>query len=279
MARGTSIHIGVNDPSTEEQPLRLSEDYAWKMAGLAHQAGYAASHVLRGPAATRSAVHDALSAAARALEPGQTLLVTFSGHGSRVPDANCDERDRLDETWCLHDANLIDDELVEIWRLAATGSRVLVVSESCFGGGMVRNDEVVAACPSPPAGRPVYRSGRVMRGVPQYAPPSPSCISREPADDDGIRACVLVLSAADEAQKAREGLYLRHLLELWDGGAFRGSFCALHSRLCERVRHDNALQEPQIRMLGTADPQFPLDSAFHLGRPVTRGWTEPRIAV
>ena len=269
MPRGTSIHIGVNQPATEEQPLSLSEDNAWMMAGLAHQAGYAASHLLRGGAATVGAVRDILSAAARALEPRQTLLVTFSGHGSRVPDANGDERDKWDETWCLHDADLVDDQLTEIWRLAAAGSRVLVVSESCFGGGVGRYGDDVAA--SPPPERPVYRSAGVIRGVPQYAQPASSCISREPADDDGIRACVLVMAAAGEGQKAREGLYLRHLLELWDGGGFRDSFCALHSRLCERVRHDNSAQEPQILMLGTADPDFPLERAFHLDRPVTRG--------
>jgi hypothetical protein len=273
MARGTSIHIGVNHPaSTGECPLSLSEENAWKMAGLAHQAGYEASHVLRGAAATRGAVHDVLAAAARALKPGQTLLVSFSGHGSRVPDADGDERDCWDETWCLHDADLVDDELTAIWRLASAGTRVLVVSESCFGGGMGRyGNDVLAAYPTPPSAGPVYRSAAPMRGVKQFAQPGGSCISREPSHDDGIQATVLVMAASAEAQKAREGVYLRHLLELWSGGAFSDSFCALHGRLCERVRHDNPAQEPQIQMLGTPDSRFPLERAFHLDRPVMRG--------
>ncbi|MEW5925936.1 MAG: caspase family protein [Gemmatimonadota bacterium] len=278
MARGTSIHIGVNDPASPgECVLTLSEDSAWKMAELAYQAGYGAIHVLRGADATRSAVAGLLSAAARALEPRQTLFVSFSGHGSRVPDADGDERDGWDETWCLHDADLVDDELREIWRLAAPGTRVLLVTESCFGGGMGRyGDDVLAGYPGPPPApdRPVYRSaGPVMRGVKQYAQPvSPSsCISRVPSHDDGIRASVLMMACAAEGQKAREGLYIRHLLALWEGGAFRDSFCALHSRLCERVRHDNPGQEPQIMMVGTPDPDFPLERAFHLDRPVMRG--------
>ncbi|HEX8433016.1 MAG TPA: caspase family protein, partial [Longimicrobium sp.] len=245
---------------------------AWKMAELAHQAGYEASHVLRGPAATRDAVHDTIAAAARGLEPRQTLLVTFSGHGSRVPDADGDERDGWDETWCLHDADLVDDELAAIWRLAAAGTRVLVVSESCFGGGMGRyGDDVLAAYPRPAPDPPVYRSGGSWRGVQQYAQPMSSCISRVPSHDDGIRASVLVMAASAEGQKAREGLYIRHMLDLWNGGNFRDSFCALHWALRERVRHDNPAQEPQIQMLGTADPDFPLERAFHLARPVMRG--------
>ncbi|MBV9775113.1 MAG: caspase family protein [Gemmatimonadetes bacterium] len=275
MARGSSIHIGVNHPaSNSECPLSRSEESAWKVAGLAYQAGYGAIHVLRGADATRQAVGGLLAATVRALEPGHTLFVSYSGHGSQVPDMDGDERDRRDETWCLHDAELIDDELVEIWRLAAPGTRVLVVSESCFGGGMGRHgDEVLAAYPGlPPApDRPVYRSaGPVMRGVQQFAQPG-SCTLRVPSHDDGIRTSVLMMAAAGEGQKAQEGLYLHHLLNLWDGGAFRDSFWALHKHLCERVQNDNPQQEPQIMMLGTPDPEFPLEMAFHLDRPVMRG--------
>ncbi len=276
MARGTSIHIGVNHPaSTRECRLSQSEENAWKMASLAYQAGYGAIHLLRGAEATREAVAGLLTAATQALRPGHTLFVSFSGHGSQVPDADGDERDGWDETWCLHDADLVDDELAAIWRLAAPGTRVLLVTESCFGGGMGRyGDDVLARYPtlSSPPDRPVYRSaGPVMRGVKQFAQPMSSCIARAPSHDDGIRASVLMMAAAAEGQKAREGLYLRHLLDLWKGGGFRDSFCALHWSLCERVRHDNPQQEPQIAMLGTPDPGFPLEMAFHLDRPVMRG--------
>ncbi|HEX8694423.1 MAG TPA: caspase family protein [Longimicrobium sp.] len=269
MARGTSIHIGVNHPaSTSECRLSLSEANAWKMAELAYQAGYGAIHVLRGADATRDAVRELLTAAAEALEPRQTLFVSFSGHGSHVPDADGDEWDGRDETWCLHDADLVDDELAEIWRRAAAGTRVLVVSESCFGGGMRRyGDDVLAGYPdlSPAFDPPVYRSAeRVARGVRPFVQPGSSCILRVPSHDDGIRASVLMMAGAAESRKAQEGLYMRHLLELWEGGAFRDSFFALHRRLCERVRHDNPGQEPQIAMLGTPDPHFPLEVAFHL---------------
>ncbi|HEX8358922.1 MAG TPA: caspase family protein [Longimicrobium sp.] len=275
MARGTSIHIGVNRPaSTRECALAQSEANAWKMAELAYQAGYGAIHVLRGADATRGATLRLLGDAVRALEPRHTLFVTFNGHGSHVPDADGDERDRWDETWCLHDADLIDDELVETWRQAAPGTRVVVVTESCFSGGMGRDGDEVEAYPRGyrAAYRPVYRSaGPMMRGVKQFAQPASSCISRVPLHDDGIRASVLVMTASAEESRAREGLYIRHLLDLWGGGTFRGSFCELHEELRDRVRHENQEQEPQILMLGTPDPEFPLETAFHLERPVTRG--------
>ncbi|HEX8271787.1 MAG TPA: caspase family protein [Longimicrobiaceae bacterium] len=280
MARGTSIHIGVNRPdSPGECTLSLSEASAWRMAELAHQAGYGAIHLLRGAAATRRAVIDLISAATEALEPGHTLFVSYSGHGSHVPDADGDEGDEpdgWDETWCLHDADLVDDELVEIWRTAAAGTRVLLLTESCFGAGMGRDfDDLLTGCfcTRPGAGRPVaYRSADPgTRGVKQYTPTTSSCISRAPSHDYGIRASVLLMAAAAEERTAREGVYTRSLLQLWNGGNFGGSFCDLHRALCERVRAENPSQEPQIMMLGTPDPEFPLQRAFHLGTPVTRG--------
>lgn len=277
MARGIAIHIGVNRPESNRQcRLKLSEGNAWRMAELSLQAGYSSIHLLRGADATRDAVRGLLADATKSLKPRDTLFVSFSGHGSQARDENLDERDGWDETWCLQDGDLVDDEVAEIWRLAEGGTRVLVVSESCFGGGMGRlSYEVPAPFPGPPFApeRTAYRSdGPVMRGVPQYAESMPSsCISRVPAHNDRIKASVLLMAGAAEGQTGREGLYIRHLLELWKGGAFRESFCALHRELCIRVRHDNPAQEPQIMMVGTSDSEFPLEMAFHLDRAVMRG--------
>jgi hypothetical protein len=274
MHRGISIHIGVNHPAGPHHPLSKSEDTAWKLAELSFQAGYRTIHVLCGPQATREAVGTLLAGTARALRPGHTLFVSFSGHGSRVPDENGDERDGWDETWCLHDTHLVDDELVEYWRLLARGSRALVVADCCYAGGTVREGERPLtwhgiqpftgwdATVYPPA------CGGAWRGVSQtVVPPG----IRVPDQDDGIQASVLLLAATGEEQRAREGLYMRHLLEVWEGGAFRGSFYELHDKVSYRVRCDTHDQDPQILMLGAADPDFPLEVAFHLDQPVMRG--------
>jgi hypothetical protein len=277
MERGISIHVGVNHAATmRAYPLSLSEDTAWKMAELAFQAGYRAIHLLCGPEATREAVGAQLAGAARALRPGQTLFVSFSGHGSRVPDSDGDEWDHWDETWCLHDADLVDDELAACWRLLPAGARVLVVAESCFGAGSGRHGkqamarhEAREAAPDPP----VYRSAGPgpWRSVKQAAPPSSPCIERAPEHDDGIRASLLMLAGAREDRHAREGVYARHLLEVWSGGRFGGSFCDLHREVCRRVWCDGQEQDPRILMLGAPDLAFPLQTAFNLDRPVMRG--------
>jgi hypothetical protein len=302
-------------------PLRLGENFAWGMASLAEQAGYESILVLRGEEATRRAVHDALTAAAGTMAGGDVLLVSFSGHGCREEDHNGDEGQGWDETWCLYDGEIVDDQLAGYWRLFEPGVRIVIVADGCHAGGSVRGDDSVAydTSPSRPLGGrgTVYRGsdaapspsrlmggrGTVHRGS-DVAPPSSrlmggrgtvhrgsggrsagaadysgsggrsagavdysgSCIGVPPHDTDGIHASVLLLAAAGEDQKAQDGLFTRHLLELWNDGAFTGTFCELYWQVRDRVMTERHSQEPQILMLGSPDLGFPLEPAFHLGR-------------
>ena len=172
----------------------------------------------------------------------------------------------------------MDDELAEFWRLLAPGTRALVVADSCFSGGSVRKGDAPMAWhgarPYGAAAHPVYRSahGGAWRGVAQFKMPAASFA---PAHDEGIAASVLLLASTGEQQHAKEGVYVGHLLDVRAGGAFRGSFRELHERVSRLVKGETHDQDPQILMVGTADPGFPLETAFHLDRPVMRGGGRP----
>lgn len=272
MPRAVSIHIGVNEPRDHHVLLRHSEDGAWGMAGLASRAGYDSILVLRGPAATRAAVHDALAGAAGTLSRGDTLLVSFSGHGGQEMDRDADERHGSDESWCLYDGSLLDDRLAGYWRLFDPGVRIVVVSESCYSGGMGRTSNELAAYAAGEATPRVMRGSRRMRsGLRDLAAAAAaevvaSCIAEPPRDCFEIRASVLMLTASTEQQPAQEGLFTRCLLEVWAGGDFGGSYCRLHEEVKRRVMGTRSDQEPQILMLGAPDPEFPLEPAFRLDR-------------
>jgi hypothetical protein len=66
------------------------------------------------------------------------FLLTYSGHGGQVPDTNGDEPDRKDETWVLYDGELVDDELHELYTQFKSGTRVVVLSDSCHSGTVTR---------------------------------------------------------------------------------------------------------------------------------------------
>ncbi len=238
MSRAVSIHIGVNRPRGRHagHPLQYAEGSAWRMAELANQAGFGSILLLRGREATAQALHEALSGAAQALQSGDLLLLSFSGHGSQACDPNRDEGFGWDEMWCLADEDVLDDKMAGYWRLFDAGVRIVVVSESCYGGGMARDDDAPAA-PPPGYRAPVMRDGgrggwgrwggaRGSRAEPEVEEAAP-CIASAPADDLGIRASLLLISASSEDQTARDGLFTRYLLDVWNDGTFRGSYCDL----------------------------------------------------
>jgi hypothetical protein len=62
----------------------------------------------------------------------------YSGHGNQVPDLDGEEPDKLDETWCLYDGQMIDDELYRMYGALAEGVRVLILSDSCHSGTVAK---------------------------------------------------------------------------------------------------------------------------------------------
>lgn len=88
--------------------------------------------------ATAEAVIGAIAGTAHSLRSGDMLLLTYSGHGSQVPDKNSDESDGQDETWCLYDRMLVDDELNALWSQFKSGVRICMLSDSCHSDTVAR---------------------------------------------------------------------------------------------------------------------------------------------
>ena len=129
-ARGYSLHVGLNlvDPASYEGwdgELTACEFDAEDMANLSASVGYEAK-VLKTTEATREAVIGEIKAAAARMNPGDIFFLTYSGHGSQVPDFSGDERlerpeDAVDETLCLYDGQVVDDELYALWAAFPEG--------------------------------------------------------------------------------------------------------------------------------------------------------------
>jgi uncharacterized caspase-like protein len=91
------------------------------------------SVVLTDLQATRGAIANALERMSRRLQPGDTLVFFFSGHGSREGDANRDESDGQDETIVLADGEMSDDQLAQL--LGSAQHRSFVALDTCYSGG------------------------------------------------------------------------------------------------------------------------------------------------
>jgi hypothetical protein len=129
-----SLHIGLNavDPAAYggwSGDLMACEFDANDMTAIAKAQGMKPTTLLT-KQATRAKVVAAVRAAAKTLASGDLFFVSYSGHGGQVPDVTGDEPDKKDETWCLYDGEVIDDEVyLELSRFAE-GVRVLVLSDA-----------------------------------------------------------------------------------------------------------------------------------------------------
>src|SRR5262245_53968609 len=131
-AKGASLHIGLNAVSGAayggwDGPLAACEFDANDMAAIAKSKRMKSTTLLT-KKATRSSVLSGIRDAAKALTAGDFFFLTYSGHGGQVPDVTGDEADKQDETWCLYDGQLIDDELYFELSRFKSGVRILVLS-------------------------------------------------------------------------------------------------------------------------------------------------------
>jgi hypothetical protein len=99
-------------------------------------------HNLTDAGATGGAMTALMREMISTLRRGQTGVITYSGHGTWVPDRDGDEADGRDEAICpvdLWDNGVItDDQLFELFTARAYGSRLIFISDSCHSGSVNR---------------------------------------------------------------------------------------------------------------------------------------------
>lgn len=158
MGQSLSLHLGLNGVDAAQYngwPGTLSGcvNDANAMYSIASAQGFTPTQLLN-VAATADAILTEIGKAAHALHSGDTFLLTYSGHGGRVPDPTGESPDGLDDTWVAYDRQLLGHELYNLWSQFAPGVRIEVYSDSCHSGTVIR-DLVLGRSPvfgSPGAG-------------------------------------------------------------------------------------------------------------------------------
>lgn len=290
--RAMSLNIGLNlvDPKHYagwSGPLAACEFDANDMAAIAKGRDMSTTLLLT-KSATRKAVLAALRSAASKLKRGDYFFLSYSGHGGQVPDSSSapDEADKQDETWCLYDGQLIDDELyAELGRFAA-GVRILVLSDSCHSGTVTR----APPAPPPPGMRSklmppevalrVYEQHQafydgLQNDVAQAAREEP--VERAPSDPDAalaalaalsaptlqsgrvtalakkFRAAAILISGCQDNQVSLDGdhngAFTARLRQVWNNGKFAGNHAQFHATIKAGMP---ASQTPNLFLLGDA---------------------------
>ena len=74
-------------------------------------------------------------------QPGDTVFISFSGHGAQYPvDDQPEEEDGLEEVLVLYDTMVTDDFIGELNKLLVdTGRNTVFVMDSCYSGGISKD--------------------------------------------------------------------------------------------------------------------------------------------
>jgi len=201
-----------------------AESDALTFAGIARQNGFDPPVLLLAEEATRAAVRARIDELAAVSEPGDIVLITFSGHGGRtrlrdrpVP------RDPVG-LWQLYDGSLNDEQLKSDLGRFRAGVRLLVVSDNCSGG------------------IPSLRASYLT---------------------ESLCASVLVITSCREDQYADgaglPGHFAAVLERTWSSGGFTGAYSQFHEALC-RAMPD--YQKPDYYRVGPPNAAFEAQRPF-----------------
>ena len=278
-ARGLSLHIGLNSVNPGHYggwsgELAACEFDAKDMAALAGGRGMKAS-VLLTKDGTRAKVLAALRAASKSLVKGDFFFLSFSGHGGQVPDVSGEEADKLDETWCLYDGQLIDDELYMELGKFVTGVRILVLSDSCHSGTVVRAGPPALGIIAPELRSKMMPPSVAMRTYeahkafydklqddvakaeggtvvdPDDALAGVAVSTRLTKIAKRFKARAILISGCQDNQSSYDGqhngAFTGRLLTVWNRGNFDGNYATFHAHIKSGMP---AIQTPNLFTMG-----------------------------
>jgi len=273
MAKGIALTIGLNavDPKHYagwSGELTACEADAKDMANIAKSKKFQVETLLT-KEATRAKVKGMISKVAKDLKSGDIFMLSYSGHGGQLPDLNNEELDERDETWCLFDGQLVDDEINSMFAEFSKGVRILIFSDSCHSGTVSkaldsygRPNPLTASSGAPLRQKCMPREylGAVYRENQAFY----DKILKKPAvNEEDIKASALLISGCQDNQYSmdgeRNGLFTSQLLAVWKDGKYSRSYKTFHKDIVRRMPRE---QTPNYYPTGVRNYKFESQKPF-----------------
>lgn len=275
MPKGIALTIGLNsvDPGHYDGwsgPLNACEADAKDMAHIAELCSFETNTLLT-TAATREAVITNFHGTAAQLVDGDIFMLCYSGHGGKLPDWNNDEPDKMDETWCLYDGELVDDEIYHLLGGFKEGVRIIAFSDSCHSGTVLK-----LACYASSIDYGVIAKEAVYRNMPREVALRTYRKNKEFYDPilknqtlkdaiTRVKASAILISGCQDNQYSMDGdfngLFTATLLRVWNEGKFKGDYRYFHKTILENMPPD---QSPNFFRVGSLNPAFERQRPFSI---------------
>lgn len=253
-----SLHIGINNyPGTDSDLSGCVNDANdWREAMVAKR--FEAVSLIDGNA-TKSNMHEAISKIVGDTGQKDIAVITFSGHGTWVPDEDGDELDWRDEALCPHDIDqgnlLTDDELYDIFSDRRRGARIIMISDSCHSGSVSRARSIMPGAENDP-----WNFQKIRYLAPELCLKGDETLLRRARQVENtkargkIRAASVLLSGCKDDEYSYDAWFngkangaftyvaLHALKSLPDDATYRD----WHRKIRENLPHVNYPQTPQL---------------------------------
>lgn len=277
MAKGISLHLGLNavDPRHYEGwsgELNACEEDARDMQAIATFRHFDKTTKLLTKDATRKNLEENLKKITAELTTGDLFLLTYSGHGGQIPDRNEDEADGLDETWCLYDGEWIDDETYAALGKIPTGAHVIILSDSCHSGTVIKEayhrDRLTQAAAGTTARFRCMPSEAMLRTYRAHKEFYDTLQQKKDKDARlKIKANCVLISGCQDNQLSQDGnyngLFTGTLLRVWANGRYEQGLRSFHRAIVRRMPPD---QTPNFYRIGPADMEYETRPPFTIPR-------------
>lgn len=224
---------------------------------IAEGEGYE-TEILLTTEATRDNVIKSIKNAAKELKSGDIFFIYYSGHGGQIDDLNADEEDEKDETWCLYDGQLIDDELYTLFGKFEKGVRIIALSDSCHSGTVIK-----AANTAQTKFMPANVAEATYKANKGFYDAIMKLIFGKP--EEKIKASVKLISACQDNQSASVGpvnsVFTKALFDTWDEGNFEGNYSEFHEEIKDA---SPSSQTPNLMEVGLQDAIFNRQKPFEI---------------
>ena len=257
--RRVALCIGIDDYPREDARLHGCVNDAKAWARTLARLGFDARTLLN-EQATREGIVSSVTRMLQATQPGDTMVLQYAGHGTRLPDVDGDEDDAEDEAMCAYDFDdgqfVIDDDLRAMFAHVPKGVGLTCFFDCCHSGTITR---VVQQKRHRVQG---VRGGasrkRSLRATPQMVEAHRrfrKALAPAPVADGLSDMTEVVFTACRSDQVAYEsdgqGDFTRIALELFEEGLPDESNDAFYQRILRGFGED-ARQQPQLNSSATA---------------------------
>ncbi len=184
--KALSLHIGINKYNHKGvtiPDLFCCHNDVNDLEAIALNKGFITTKLLD-EQATYSNITNTLEKFAKQLENGDIFWLTYSGHGTQIPDLSSDESEKKDEAFVLYDRLFLDDEFNSYLAKFSEGVKIVVIVDACHSGTIHRG----------------------MKKVPRFVPSkiwTDSTFKKEIIKEE-IKASGILLSACQDKEVAFE---------------------------------------------------------------------------